>query len=466
MASGVNRFVIHTSVHQPLDDKLPGITLGPTGQWFNRLDTWSELAKAWTDYLARSSYMLQQGKFVADVVYYYGEDNNITGLFGAKLPDIPKGYKYDFINPHALLNLLSVKNGKLITPSGMRYQLLVLDNNARKMSLPVLRKIAQLAREGATITGVKPEMIASLNDDPQAFQQLVKEVWESGKPNVHVGKSVQEVLAGLGISPDFQFTVLKSGADVLYVHRKTADADIYWVNSRSDKAETVEATFRVSGKVPQIWHPETGKTEPASYSIQGDRTTVTLQLTPNDAVFVVFEQPAQKTVVTIPAKTEKLITMVEGRWNVSFQSNRGAPGNASFEKLSSFTENADPGIRYFSGTATYTKNINVPAKAMKGAQVWLDLREVGNLAEVIVNGKALGVVWKAPYRIDVTNALKAGQNHVEIKVTNLWVNRLIGDKQQDVTNKFTTTTMPYYQANSPLVPSGLLGPVRIISIEK
>ncbi|CAN5327416.1 hypothetical protein BH23BAC1_BH23BAC1_43620 [soil metagenome] len=129
LANGVNRFVIHTSVHQPLDDNLPGIGLGPIGQWFNRHDTWAEHAKAWADYLARSSYMLQQGKFVADIVYYYGEDNDITGLFGDKLPDIPQGYGYDFINPHALLNLLSVKDGKLVTPSGMSYQLLVLDSN-------------------------------------------------------------------------------------------------------------------------------------------------------------------------------------------------------------------------------------------------------------------------------------------------------------------------------------------------
>lgn len=253
---------------------------------------------------------------------------------------------------------------------------------------------------------------------------------------------------------------------MLYVHRKTDDADIYWVNSRSDKPETVEATFRVRGKVPQIWHPETGKTDPACYSIKGDQTTVTLNLTPNDAVFVVFEKPAKKMAVTLPAKTEKEIATVEGPWNFTFQPDRGAPGNATFDKLTSYTESSDEGIKYFSGTATYTKDIQVPAKGIKGAQVWLDLGDVGNMAEVIVNGKSLGVVWKEPYRIDVTDALKAGQNKLEIKVTNLWVNRLIGDKQPGVTNKLTYTSFPYYQANSPLVPSGLLGPVRVVSVKK
>ena len=160
------------------------------GQWFNRHETWAEQAKAWTDYLARSSYLLQQGKFVADVVYYYGEDNNITSLFGNKLPDVPKGYNYDFINPHALINLLSAKDGNLVTPSGMRYRVLVLDSNARKMSLPVLRKIAQLVKAGAVISGAKPETIASLKDDPQEFQHLINEVWGSGKANVHIGKTI------------------------------------------------------------------------------------------------------------------------------------------------------------------------------------------------------------------------------------------------------------------------------------
>ncbi len=122
LANGLNRFVIHTSPHQPVDNKIPGLGLGPFGQWFNRHETWSGQAKAWTDYLARSSYLLQQGKFVADVVYYYGEDNNITALFGAGLPDIPEGYNYDFINPHALINLLQVREGKLVTPSGMSVQ--------------------------------------------------------------------------------------------------------------------------------------------------------------------------------------------------------------------------------------------------------------------------------------------------------------------------------------------------------
>lgn len=463
LANGLNRFVIHTSVHQPVDDKIPGLGLGPFGQWFNRHETWSNQAKAWTDYLARSSYMLQQGKFVADVVYYYGEDNNITGLYGGKLPNVPEGYNYDFINSHALINLLSVKDGNLITPSGMNYRLLYLDSNARQMSLPVLRKIAKLAKGGATISGVKPEKTPSLKDDQAEFTRLVNEVWGSENAKVSSGKALSEVLSSLKIEPDFTYTKPQQSTHLLYVHRKLPNADLYWVNSRNDTAQQLEATFRISGKKPEIWHPETGRVEEASYTIANGMTKVDLALTPNDAVFVVFQGTAAKTSVALPAQAEKEVVSVEGPWKISFQPNRGAPATATFDRLASYTENSDAGIKYFSGTAAYTKTINVPASAFtKNGKLWLDMGDVKNLAEVIVNGKSVGVVWKKPYKVDVTNALKAGANKVEIKVVNLWVNRLIGDAQPNVANKITYTTMPFYRANSPLQASGLLGPVKVL----
>jgi len=466
LASGLNRFVIHTSVHQPVDDKIPGLGLGPFGQWFNRHETWAGQARAWTDYLARSCYLLQQGKFVADVLYYYGEDNNITGLFAKKLPAVPEGYNFDFVNPDALINLVSVKEGRLVTPSGMSYRVLALDSNARKMSLPVLRKLAQLAKAGATITGSKPELSPSLNDNPQEFQRLVKEVWGAGNSRVYTGKSLRDVLSTLAIQPDFEYNKSQNNAELLYVHRKLADGDLYWVNNRSDRSENVEAVFRVSGKVPEIWHPETGKSEPASYAIANGRTRVSLKLTPNDAVFVVFQSSATQTTVSLPAPVEKAVMTVDGPWNVAFEPNRGAGSSASFNQLTSWTQNSDAGIKYFSGTATYTKTINAPANGFSsGSQMWIDLGDVQNMAEVRVNGKSVGTVWKKPFRVDVTNALKAGDNQLEVKVTNLWVNRLIGDQQPGATNKVTYTTMPFYKADSPLLPSGLMGPVAIVSVK-
>ncbi len=466
MASGLNRFVIHTSVHQPTDDKIPGLGLGPFGQWFNRHETWADEAKAWTDYLARSCYLLQQGKFVADVVYYYGEDNNITSLFGKKLPDVPEGYNYDFVNSDALINLLFVKDGKIVTPSGMSYRVLVLDSSAKKMTVPVLRKISELVKAGATISGVKPENTPSLSDDETEFKNIVNEIWNTGNANVFTNKPLKEVLTELNILSDFTYTKPQTNTKLLYVHRKLSNRDIYWLNSRNDTTQNVKATFRIAGKVPEIWHAETGKTEAASYSITNDVTKVQLHLQPNDAVFVVFKDKALKTSFALPAVTEKQLAIISGEWNINFQENRGASASLTMNELKSFTENADAGVKYFSGTAGYTKTINASSDWLKkGSQVWIDLGEVKNLAEVIVNGKSLGIVWKKPFRVDISSAIKPGANKLEIKVTNLWVNRLIGDAQPNVTNKITYTTMPFYKADSPLLPSGLLGPVKIISIE-
>ncbi len=473
LANGLNRFVVHTSVHQPMDTKIPGLGLGPFGQWFNRHETWAEQAKAWTDYLSRSSYMLQQGKFVADVVYYYGEDNNITSLFSNKLPDLPEGYHYDFVNTDALLRLLKVKDGKIVTPSGMSYRLLVLDSNAIRMTLPVLRKIRELVKAGATISGVRPESSPSLSDDKLEFTSLINEVWLQGNKNVFTGKTITEALRAINVQPDFGYKVssnitsseiLNPKSEILYVHRRLSNGDVYWVNNRNDRAEDIEATFRVVGIAVEIWHPETGNTEPASYSFANGVTTVSLHLAPHDAVFVVFKNNTNKSSVALPPTKETTLSTVDANWTISFQKDRGAPPEIAIDKLTSWTENMNAGVKYFSGTGTYNKTISADKSWFtKDAQLSIDLGDVKNLAEVFVNGKSLGTVWKKPFVVDVTNTLKPGANKLEIKVTNLWLNRLIGDQQPGVEKKITYTTMPFYRAASPLLPSGLLGPVRILS---
>lgn len=463
LASGLNRFVIHCSPHQPVDDKFPGLGLGPFGQWFDRHETWAEQARAWTDYLSRSSYLLQQGKFVADIVYYYGEDDNITSLFKTRLPDIPEGYNFDFINSHALLHLLSVKNGKLVTPSGMSYRMLVIDSNARSIPMAVLEKLRDLVKGGAVIVGVKPEHAAGLQDDEAKFQKIIAEVFESGNPKVLTGISTVDALKRLAIEADFSYTKPSDSTRLLYVHRTLANTEIYWVNSRNANAQTLTASFRVTGKVPRIWHAETGKSEPASYSVEKDRTSVTLNLSPNDAVFVIFEGKSKQKTYLVPAKKEITKAVVEGSWVVEFQKDRGAPDKATLPKLTSLTDNSDPGIKYFSGTASYSKIINIQKDwIVPGSPLLLDLGSVKNLAEVIVNGKSLGIAWKKPFVVDIASAVKPGDNSFEIRVTNLWANRLIGDQQPGVTKKITYTTVPFYGARSSLVPSGLLGPVRII----
>ncbi len=466
LAMGLNRFVIHTSVHQPSNDKIPGLGLGPYGQWFTRHETWAELAKVWTDYLSRSCYMLQQGKFIADILYYYGEDSNITALFGGNPPPIPAGYSFDYINADALLNRITVANGLLTTRSGMSYRVLALDPNCRHTSLPVLRKIAELVNAGAVVVGAKPADSPSLADDQSEFKAIADRLWASGSGQGRVfgSETIAQGLDALKVMPDFQYSKPQPDTSLMFVHRKLADSDVYWVSNRNDRQEVLEASFRVTGKAAELWHADSGTIEPASYKIDGGRTSVPLRLEPNDAVFVVFRRAASTTSRAVPIPVETPLGTIEGSWVVSFQPGRGAPERVIFDSLSSWSDNPDPGVKYFSGTGTYSKSFEVPAKWLKkGARLWLDLGDVKNLADVAVNGKAVGVAWKKPFRLEITSAVVPGSNNLVIQLTNLWVNRLIGDQQSGATKKYTYTAIQFYRADSPLLPSGLLGPVKILS---
>ena len=469
LAEGINRFVIHCSVHQPLIGKAPGLGLGPFGQWFTRNETWSEQAGAWVDYLARSSFMLQQGRFAADVIYFYGEDDNVTSIFADKNPDVPAGYGFDYINADGLIHVLSVKDGSIVTPSGMSYRVLGLDPASTHMSLPVLRALHKLVEDGATVAGPKPASDPSLADDQAEFQKLSTQLFGDGsgehtvgKGKVLSGQTVAEAVARINLSPDFDYSKPETDTELLFVHRKMPDADLYFVDNRSDRSESLNAVFRVSGKQPELWRAETGLSEPVSYTIADGKTTVPLKLEPWGTVFVVFRKSAEAPSATEPVPAETTLTMIEGPWPVSFQAGRGAPAAATFDKLTSWSDNADAGIRYFSGLGTYTKSINALASWFTpGSKLWIDLGDVKNLAEVTVNGKPVGIVWHTPYRVDVTSALKPGANEISIKVANAWVNRLIGDQQPNA-EKITFTVIHPYKADSPLLPSGLLGPVAVM----
>jgi alpha-L-rhamnosidase len=469
LLNGINRFVIHESAHQPLVDKAPGLTLGPFGQWFNRNETWAEQAGPWIDYLARSSYLLQQGHFAADVVYFYGEDSNLTAIFDQKAPTVPAGYGFDYINADGLIHELNVSDGRITTKSGMSYRLLALDPYSQHMSLPVLRAIHKLVEQGAIVAGEKPTDTPSLADNTDEFRKLNDDLFGDGtgvhslgEGKVYAGQDAANALKALNIPADFDHTKPESDTRILFVHRRLADADIYFLDNRNDRDETVDASFRLTGKAPELWHAENGKTEPTSYRVADGRTTVPLHLEPWGTVFVVFRKTAQSTSRTLPKPAESQLTAVEGPWNVTFQPGRGAPASITLDKLIAWNNSPDAGVKYFSGIGTYSKTIQASADWFKpGAKLWIDLGDVKNLAEVSVNGKPLGVVWHAPYRVEATNALKPGANDVQIKVINAWVNRLIGDQQPNAT-KYTFADVKPYKANSALQPSGLLGPVAIV----
>ncbi|WP_263381257.1 glycosyl hydrolase [Granulicella arctica] len=482
LAMGLNRFVIHSSVHQPLTgpggsntgSPAPGLTLGPFGQWFNRNENWAEQATPWITYLSRASYMLQQGSFVADIAYYYGEDSNVTAIFGDHAPDVPSGYNYDYVNADILEHKLRVDKESLVTDSGMRYRVLVLDKYAGHMSLPVLHRIQELVKQGAIVIGKAPTDDPSLADDTAAFSAAVRELWGSGSESDRkVGKgrvlssdTVDAALKSLDVAADTTYTKAAPNSEILFVHRRTAGADIYFVDNRSAQAIDTNASFRITGKAPELFHPDTGVIAPVGFVASNGRTSLPLSLEPWGTVFVVFRHGTKESLRPEPKRTETELATMSGPWQVHFDEKRGEPETLQLTSLGSWSDQTDPGIRYFTGHGTYSRHIMAPPEWFQGhSAIHLDLGDVANLAEVSVNGKALGTVWKPPYRIDVTAALHSGDNLLEIRVANLWVNRLIGDAQPNATKKYTFTARNPYKADTPLVPAGLLGPVRLLREE-
>lgn len=467
-ATGINRPVIHTSVHQPVDDKQPGLSLLVFGQYFNRHETWAEMAKPWVDYLARNSHMLQQGRTVADVAYFYGEDASwILHNYKAFSKELPTRYNYDLTNAEAVLKLLQVEGGEVTAPSGARYRVIYLGGTSEKMTLPVLRRLAALAEGGATIVGPAPKGSPSLKDEAAEHAALIKKLWSGnattrvGKGQVIVSTDVEAVLSSLGVAPDFSYDKPANDSEVLFLHRTLDDGDVYFVNNRINRDERIEARFRVTGKAPQLWRADTGAIEPLSYRIENGVTIVPLEMTAEDSFFVVFREPATTASATVTKPVLKSVAALDGEWKVGFQPGRGAPTEMKLASLASLSESAEPAVKYFSGIATYTKRFTLPKNVKRGQPVVLDLGNIGDVAEVRINGQMIGSVWHPPYRIDIGKSVRAGANELEVKVANLWVNRLIGDAQPNA-KKVTFTTLPTYRADAPLRPSGLIGPVHLL----
>ncbi|MBV1686700.1 glycoside hydrolase [Novosphingobium sp. G106] len=470
---GVNRPVVHTSVHQPVDDKLPGLSLFIFGQYFNRHETWAELAKPWVDYMARNSLMLQQGRNVADVGYFYGEEAPLTGLYGDKaVADAPKAYAYDFVNADALTGVLANDGSDLVAPGGARYRTLYLGGSSRKMTLGTLRKLAALVEGGAIVVGMKPEGDPGLSGNRAEYAALTARLWAGGE-ETQVGKGrviascdIEAALGKIGVAPDFRFDSGQADSKIPFVHRKLVDGDSYFLVNQQNRTETIEARFRVTGKAPELWHAETGLSEPVSYRTEGGETVVPLTLLADESVHVVFRKAAVAPSLMFKKLVPSEIGKVDGPWQVVFQANRGAPAKATFAQLAPLDESADPGIKYFSGIATYSKDFVTPKGWKRGDPLWIDLGEAKEVAEVSVNGKLAGSAWHAPYRVDIGAAAKPGRNALQVRVANLWVNRLIGDAQPGVTSKITWTALPTYKANAPLRRSGLIGPVTLLGQQK
>jgi hypothetical protein len=471
-AQGINRPIIHSSVHQPVDDKQPGMSLLIFGQYFNRHETWAEMAKPWVDYIARSSFMLQQGRNHADLAYFYGEDTPLTALYAeAPLTDVPTRYAYDFVNADALVNVLKVQGGELAAPSGARYRALYLGGTSRRMTLPVLRRIAALAKGGATIIGTAPTGSPALNDDAREYVALVAKLW-SGQPVTVVGKGrviaqqdPEQALQQAGVAPDFEYIKSAKDSEVLFVHRKLADGDVYFVNNRLNRGETTELRFRVSGLQPELWRADTGTSKPVSYRIEGGVTVVPLTMEAEDSFFIVFRKPAKVQSLAVDQPQLIPVATLDTGWNVTFQPGRGAPASVMLDKLASLSLHSDAGVKHFSGTATYTRSFNLPEASLSAYPYLLDVGAIGDVAEVSINGRKVGTLWHAPYQLDISDFVRPGTNAIEVRVANLWVNRLIGDAKTDAA-KVTFTTLSTYMPGAPLRPSGLLGPVQVLTVKR
>ncbi len=461
-AHGINLPVIHTSVHQPRDDFQPGISLAIFGQYFNRHESWAEMAGPWVDYIARNSYMLQQGRFFADIAWFRGEEAPVTAQFANEIPaGLPRAYAYDFVNADMLADAFHVEGGMLVAEGGTRYRALVLGPDARNMTLPTLQRIAELADAGAVVIGEKPAATPSLADDDAQFAALTDRLWQS--ENVFSSTDYAAILQQMGFGPDFFWSGGAADAEILFLHRFMDDGShSYFVNNRHNRAENVEARFRVTGFAPELWDAVSGTSRPLSYRIEGDHTVISLEFGPEESFFVVFRERSDVPSRQIAAAGDAVIAGIDGPWQVRFQEGRGAPAAIELARLAPLNEHGDDGVRYFSGVASYTTRFSLPDGAQPGDRLWLDLGQVADVAEVFVNGQPAGTSWWAPDRLEIGDLVQRGENQLEVRVANRWVNRLIGDARLPATERLTRVVAPTYLPDAPLRPSRLIGPVRLL----
>lgn len=459
MALGVNRFMIHTSTHQPLEEAVPGLSLSPLlGQYFTRKETWAGMATAWTDYLARSSFLLQQGRPVVDIALFIGEEAPVTGLYGDGPPeDMPAGHAYDFISADMLSALSVDAGGDIVTTGGARYKVLALGGSSRRMTLATLRRLSELAAGGATIAGTRPEQSPSLGDDQTAFKALADRLWSGGR----IFRSAQTALAARKIDRDWRFT--DDDDAIAVMHRRIDAGHVYFISNRTGAALSGTVSLRVDGYSPEFWDAQSGTRLPAPFRRVAGRTDIPVEMAADDSLFIIMTQATAARERVITPRKSRVVTDLSDGWHLTLWAGgtRIAPVEAA--PLLDWSQSANPEIRYHSGTGTYEREFQADAEWLsEGGRVLLDLGDVRELASVRVNGREAGILWRPPFRLDITRHLVAGRNSLSVTVANLWVNRLIGDAALPPDQRRTITVGPTYKPGAPLRPSGMLGPVHIL----
>lgn len=491
LAAGINRIMFHTFQHQCLPDSLrPGMTMGPYGVHWDRGQTWWPLSGAYHAYIARCQYLLQQGRTVADILYLAPEGmphvfqapDSAYDLSETFMPD-RKGYNFDGCPPGMLLKA-RVSKGRITFPSGASYGVLVLPDYPTATP-ELLEKVYSLIREGATVIASKPVSNSpSLSDFPQCDERvatLSARIWGKLPEDVRrIGKGRLVRYPGKTehLYPDYAFTadllgsilpedfVSRSG-NVRFTHRTSNGLEIYFVSNRTAEVFEDECAFRVTGMIPERWDPMDGtRRQLPEYAEKDGVTRIPLSFEPHEGYFIVFSpegSDAAPATRNIPGT--EVVAEIDGPWSVQFDPAWGGPDKAvTFNELEDWTANPDPGIRYYSGTAVYSTTFEI-GQAVPD-EVLIDLGDVRVMARVKLNGEDLGVVWTTPWRVKAVHGLQEGKNVLQVEVVNLWQNRLVGDEGKPLDKRYTFTTWKHYSAETPLLPSGLIGPVTILSEKK
>jgi hypothetical protein len=478
MTEGVNDFILHVSVSQPSDDDFPGVNAF-FGNEFNRKNTWFAHLDLFTTYLRRCCFLLQQGRNVADIAYFIGED--APKMTGPTEPAPPDGFNFDFINAETILNSLNVKNGLLTLPDGTSYHILVLPNQ-ETMRPELLHKIKQLAANGATIYGKMPKRSPSLEKDltpdpspdltsghsPQDRGGVPEKPVSFHNPQI----SLEEVFDSLKIKPDCRFIdcdtkMLLQG--ISFNHRTTDDGDIYFLSNQSKKYVRFDAEFRVSGKYPELWNPLDGSIR----RLQMRDGVVSMEMEADGSAFVVFRKNGKKNENNTDSITRSdTISYINTPWQLTFQSDsihRGPAETVVFDSLTDLSQNVDERIKYYSGAILYKTSFTFhpSPSTFHPSSLYLELDSLVATAKVRINGKYAGGIWAKPYRVEITDFLKESENIIEIEVVTTWLNRIIGDlRLPDEERRVKIYNDAWYRqpwtADSDLQAAGIIGKVRII----
>ena len=472
---GINHFVLHLYIHQPDDNRVPGVNAWFSTE-FNRHNTWFKQSKTWIEYLRRCQHLLQQGKYVADVCYFIGEDAPM--MTGARNPELPEGYSYDYINAEVILERLSVEDGKFVLPDGTSYSVMVLPPN-KTMRPELLAKIESLVNQGGVIFGQAPEKSPSLANYPASDNQVKKLADKLWSTEIDIKKQIKKYNLGyvvddldlkttLEILEVYKDVEIEADLPVLWTHRSLSGMEIYFLTNQSEEEITFEPSFRVSGMKPQLWNAVTGEIRSLNeYTEKDGRISVPIKMEAHRSWFVVFTNNTENVANGFKNNFPefKQIKTIDNKWTVDFQNKViGPKAPVKFETLSDWSLSKDEKIKYYSGTAIYESTFEL-TEIPENRELFINLGEVSVMAKVKLNGIDIGGTWMAPYRLKATEHLKTGSNFIEIEVVNLWRNQLIKDKKLPKEKRYTWHLVDDIRIDEEPHTSGLLGPVTIEQVQ-